>query len=485
MLPRISRSFLLSFSQAARRRQFAASPAQAQTKGGTLIYSTVAGPASLDPYMAGSLIELEVIHEIFETLVAMDENYNARPMLASKVDISNEAKTFTFTLRKGVKFSNGQEMTSADVLASFERFKKVSTNAAAAGRCRQIRDARSLHVHRPSQEHQRRVHRPAEELDLSAGGAAGRARRTSRRARSRSSAPGRSSSANGRRTAISILLRNDELHAGRDAQRMPTALPAGRRSIWIPCATISSRRRMRGSPRCRPRNPTSSAICTVDLAKRLDGNAELSTLQDLPVLPAIFRAARAERPHRQSADPAGDPRGRRCRRHHGRDRHPGAAQPVDAVPAEPVLRRRHGREILRPQGSEEGEGDIEAGRLQRREARAADQLQLSLHARLHPGAVRAAEGGRRQCRRAGDRLDEQFQQPAEGHRQLERHDHQLLLAAAARPAAVEEHCLHLPAHRQGPGDRCGVRQPVQIRRPGGAESRPGSTSRTASSTRPT
>src|ERR1700704_5123007 len=133
MLPRISRSFLLStflLSMAATAALFTASPAQAQVKGGTLTYSTVAGPASLDPYMAGSLIELEVIHEIFETLVAMDENYNARPMLASKVDISNEAKTFTFSLRKGVKFSNGQEMTSADVLASFERFKKVSTNAA-------------------------------------------------------------------------------------------------------------------------------------------------------------------------------------------------------------------------------------------------------------------------------------------------------------------------------------------------------------------
>src|SRR5215471_949684 len=98
MLPQVSRSYLL-LSIATATALFAASPALAQTKGGTLVYSTVGGPASLDPYMAGSLIELEVIHEIFETLVAMDENYNARPMLASKVDISNEAKTFTFSLR--------------------------------------------------------------------------------------------------------------------------------------------------------------------------------------------------------------------------------------------------------------------------------------------------------------------------------------------------------------------------------------------------
>ena len=125
MLPRILKPFLLSV--AATAVLFTASASKAQTKGGTLVYSTVAGPASLDPYMAGSLVELEIIHEIFETLVAMDENYNARPMLASKVEVSNEARTFTFTLRKGVKFSNGQEMNSADVQASFERFAKVST----------------------------------------------------------------------------------------------------------------------------------------------------------------------------------------------------------------------------------------------------------------------------------------------------------------------------------------------------------------------
>jgi peptide/nickel transport system substrate-binding protein len=98
-------------------------------KGGNLVYAYVSGPGTLDPYVSSSAVELEVIQHIFESLVAVGEHYETRPMLASKVDISPDAKTFTFRLRDGVKFQNGKVMTSADVLASFERYRRVSPNA--------------------------------------------------------------------------------------------------------------------------------------------------------------------------------------------------------------------------------------------------------------------------------------------------------------------------------------------------------------------
>jgi peptide/nickel transport system substrate-binding protein len=105
------------------------SAARAQKPDGILVYDNISGPGTLDPYVSGSLVELEIIHHLYEGLVEMDEHYAVKPMLASHVETSPDATVFTFTLRHGVKFSNGKEMTSADVLASFQRYQRISTNA--------------------------------------------------------------------------------------------------------------------------------------------------------------------------------------------------------------------------------------------------------------------------------------------------------------------------------------------------------------------
>ncbi|WP_439499384.1 ABC transporter substrate-binding protein [Bosea sp. (in: a-proteobacteria)] len=68
-----------------------------------------------------------VMLHFVEGLVGYAEDGSVGPLLAEKVDMSGDGKTYTFTLRKGVKFHNGAELSSADVLWSWNRYMDPKT----------------------------------------------------------------------------------------------------------------------------------------------------------------------------------------------------------------------------------------------------------------------------------------------------------------------------------------------------------------------
>jgi peptide/nickel transport system substrate-binding protein len=102
-------------------------PAAAQKKGGVLRIGNLGEPPSLDPHWGTQTITEVLTNHIFEGLYSLDESYRPTPMLAEGLPtISRDGLTYTFKLRQGVKFHNGKEMTSADVVASLVRWSKRS-----------------------------------------------------------------------------------------------------------------------------------------------------------------------------------------------------------------------------------------------------------------------------------------------------------------------------------------------------------------------
>ena len=94
---------------------------------GLLRYATVAEPPSLDQQVGTSDVSTIIAHHMFEGLYTFDSSNSPVGLLAESEKISADGKTITISLRRGVKFHNGQEMTSADVLASLERWGKFGS----------------------------------------------------------------------------------------------------------------------------------------------------------------------------------------------------------------------------------------------------------------------------------------------------------------------------------------------------------------------
>lgn len=108
----------------------ALSSAALAQEGGSLVIASVQGPPSLDAHVTNAQVARNITLHIYETLYARDENGEAVPDLAEGVSVSDDGLTYTFKLRKGVKFHTGKEMTSNDVSASIERFRKIGVSPA-------------------------------------------------------------------------------------------------------------------------------------------------------------------------------------------------------------------------------------------------------------------------------------------------------------------------------------------------------------------
>ena len=69
-----------------------------------------------------------VMLHIVEGLVALKEDTSVGPLLAQKVDVSKDGKTYTFRLREGVHFHNGAPLTADEVVWTWKRYLTPATS---------------------------------------------------------------------------------------------------------------------------------------------------------------------------------------------------------------------------------------------------------------------------------------------------------------------------------------------------------------------
>jgi peptide/nickel transport system substrate-binding protein len=102
-----------------------AAPFACPRSGGTFTFAQEANVNSLDEMTSGTISTHDVALNIYEELMTRDEKNQPILDLAGAMEESPDHLAYRFTLRPGVTFHNGKKLTSADVLASFERYKRI------------------------------------------------------------------------------------------------------------------------------------------------------------------------------------------------------------------------------------------------------------------------------------------------------------------------------------------------------------------------
>ncbi|MCC7367395.1 MAG: hypothetical protein IT306_03170 [Chloroflexi bacterium] len=87
----------------------------------TLIFAQTQDAISLDPPMHSLIQNNTTLMHIFDSLVYLDAQGKLQPMLATTWEVSPDGKSWTFKLRQGVTFHNGEPFDSAAVKFSIER----------------------------------------------------------------------------------------------------------------------------------------------------------------------------------------------------------------------------------------------------------------------------------------------------------------------------------------------------------------------------
>ena len=142
----VGRASALGLTAALANTMFAgAVRAAGPQKGGTIRMGLQGGSSSdsIDPALATNQVALSVIRLWGEPLVELSPDGGIEGKVAESFESSADASTWTFKLRPGITFSNGQTVTAEDVVESLDRHSGEDTKSGALGIMRGIKGMRA------------------------------------------------------------------------------------------------------------------------------------------------------------------------------------------------------------------------------------------------------------------------------------------------------------------------------------------------------
>lgn len=118
----LNRRTLLSSAAAAGLPLAVPELALAQARKDSIVIAMTLEPPGLDPTAGAASAIAEITHyNVFEALTKINSDGSVSPLLAESWEISPDLTTYTFRLRKGVKFHNGEPFNAQSVKFSFDR----------------------------------------------------------------------------------------------------------------------------------------------------------------------------------------------------------------------------------------------------------------------------------------------------------------------------------------------------------------------------
>ncbi len=119
-------------------------PTPAAAADPSVVTILVGAPASIDPARHGDLGSAAYVSQLFETLTAVDPSLAIRPALAESWVVDEGGRQVTFTLRPGLRFSDGSPLTADDVVHSWRRLFTPGDPSPLASLVADISGARDL-----------------------------------------------------------------------------------------------------------------------------------------------------------------------------------------------------------------------------------------------------------------------------------------------------------------------------------------------------